>query len=185
MRLTSTIVLLIISNTVYYGECNIIRRIIRSPAPGAGAYVESMHSMRPFRYRAARSISPSWRSLAALNWVAAPLMLAVAIISVGCTQAPSAFIGRQTSQGALLLDGPAARMNASDVSSAQADQVPILYVFSVASGQKVTLGATDFAGQQTALRAVTDWRSVAQAGGERGLMAAYRRAHKMWDPSSS
>ncbi len=97
-----------------------------------------------------------------------PLLLS--LILCGCTASPGMMGARFTSTGALLMDGPSARMTEADIAQERADVVPLLYQFAIDSGQISPLtplppGVDTISAKEDVLfRTPLNWRKVTAAG---------------------
>lgn len=94
-------------------------------------------------------------------------------ILLGCSSSPGSFLSRQTAEGALLMDGPPARMTANALNAQQQNEIPLLYSFALeakqinlipAGGGPPAAPATSLVDQQIALQNVQDWSAVILVG---------------------
>jgi len=102
----------------------------------------------------------------------ATAVLSLALLGLcACGSSPGGFGARFTENGALLLDGPAARMTPAAAAAERAKAVPLLYQFAIDAGQvppapgvAAVPDADTLAAQEIALTRVANWKKVTLAG---------------------
>jgi hypothetical protein len=116
----------------------------------------------PFRLRKDMTMRPTRLPL----FLEIPLLLGL----VACAS-PGSIGARFSETGALLLDGPAARMTPAYVAQERARSVPLLYQFAIDAGQLPPVPGNAAAAvgdplvaQEVALSQVRDWKKVTLAG---------------------
>src|SRR6185312_9678598 len=102
----------------------------------------------------------------------ATAVLSLALLGLcACGSSPGGFGARFTENGALLLDGPAARMTPAAAAAERAKAVTLLYQFAIDAGQvppapgvAAVPDADTLAAQEIALTRVANWKKVTLAG---------------------
>src|SRR6185312_15057456 len=102
----------------------------------------------------------------------ATAVLSLALLGLcACGSSPGGFGARFTENGALLLDGPAARMTPAAAAAERAKAVTLLYQFAIDAGQvppapgvAAVPDANTLAAQEIALTRVANWKKVTLAG---------------------